>query len=731
MKRLPLFLAMLGVFAIALLASLSMAPTEPHMQEDAVGHLLKAKDCLLGNGCYLRLGPFSGQSVVGVSHGAAFLHLLVLVLGLGGASAQWYVLAAITHGLAAMLLFLLVIRALRLAILPALAVTFLCHQGLMACVLPETISNPALLPLPAALLCAAAFCYVRSQQLRYLLVAALAVGIGVQLHLTFALHVPTLGLLVLLARPPQRLRHLALALGTVLVSIALISPAMLQDVQLSFDFLTSHRGRDHAIQGSVTAPLLLGAAGLLAAGLLYLQRHRTGEIDRFLLLLLAFVPTQVALLLLAPQGQAYYNAPFIAGSLLLCAALPLLALDVLAPAWWPALRQHGLTWKPLRIAHLLAWLLVLAFVVHSQTRFLWQRGDRPSSADSMATEHLPMRAAASLAQHFGAAQHWTIADFLRHLRGANGDVSELLGAIAYDLPGQRAEQTRAAAQQDLVAVRLGDRDVPAALPPGWTELSRTRQSRLLALTYPPWLDWDRYLVCRRQRGDAQPCQWQPADYQRHVVKIHPDDQTLWAAQRHFVLEAFNLEQGCALFGVRVPLRVPAHAASRTLLLPGLGFDSRTCNASIAAVTGVAHRGELPARSVELVPGAVEQVGEVLLVLDSCVPTQRVSPLYRPPALLELDAPSRELFGKAAGAKAAPMPLLQVRELDAFRGGSIVAAQHQPVGDAEREPTAPLWYAYSMAVGMSLALAAAVVSVALSLLRRSMAGVTTQGATGTD
>ncbi len=734
MRRAQILLAALGVFAVALVASMALAPTEPHMQDDAVSHLLRVKDCLLGNGCYLRLGPFSGQSVVGVSHGAAILHLLTLVWGLGGGAAQWYLLAAVTHALGAMLLFLLTMRWLRPGILPALAITLLCHQGSMAWVLPETISNPALLPLPSALLCAAAYGYLQSHKLRHLLAAALAVGLGIQLHLTFLFHVPTLLLLVLLARPPRRLRHLALALGTILASIALVSPAMLQDVQPSLAFLTSGGGRDHLLQGRLGPPLLLATAGLLAAGLLLLQRRRTGQVDRFfLLLLLGFVPIQVVLLALAPPGQAYYNAPFIGGSLLLCAALPLLALDHFAPVGWRALRQNGLPWKPLRLAHLLAWLLLLVLVLQGQVRALRQRGEHGSASDSLAAEHLPMRAAAGLAQHFGAAQHWTVADFLRHLRGASGDVGELLGAIAYYLPGQRAVPTRTAAQQDIVPVRVAARDVPQTLPPGWLELNRTAQSSVLTLAYAPWLDWDHYLVCRRQRAEAHPCQWRQADYQRRVVKIHPDDQTLWAAQRQFTLEVFTAEQGCALFGVRVPLRVPANAAPRTLLLPGLGFDSRTCTAEIAAVAGVAHRGGLPARSVELLPGAVEQVGEVLLVLDSCVPTQRISPLYRPPALIELDAPSRDLFAKAAGTKAAAMPVLPERELQAFAGGTVVAMQRQPVGDAEREPTAPLWYALALAVGMVLALGTAAGCVACTLAGTgagTRAGARTRAGTGT-
>ena len=238
-----------GVTAVAL-AWLNHIHPEFLLTDDGVRDQLLARDCVELGHCYLIGAP---TSVPGVSQGAVWVQLLTAVRLCGGDEATARIVVLALMALSVGTLFLTVWRWLRPSIAFPAAGLFLA--ALSWDPYPSQLINPSASAFPDALTAAGLLCFGLSQLSRYLVLAAFALGLAINVHVGAVSLAPSLLAVVALwsSRPA---RELLLAFGVLFATYFLTSRTALL---ANLDGLASH-GRLLPALGGVFATLLLSLA---------------------------------------------------------------------------------------------------------------------------------------------------------------------------------------------------------------------------------------------------------------------------------------------------------------------------------------------------------------------------------------------------------------------------------------------------------------------------------------
>jgi hypothetical protein len=242
----------LGI-AVAVIAFLFLDHLNPPyaVTDDGVRDQLLARDCTDLGRCQL-IGP--ATSLEGFQQGAVWLDLLIAVRLLGGDAETQRVVVIALLALGVATLFVVVWRWLHPSLaLPAavLLVGVLCFD-----VSTNLLVNSSAAPFPDILVAAGLLCHALSGRLRFLLVAAFALGLAVNVHAGSLILAAPLAAIAVLGGV-RRWRALLAAAGVALATCYFTSSAALRD---NVAGLVEH--------GRLLPVLALGLAVLAAAALL-------------------------------------------------------------------------------------------------------------------------------------------------------------------------------------------------------------------------------------------------------------------------------------------------------------------------------------------------------------------------------------------------------------------------------------------------------------------------------
>ncbi len=217
------------------------------MTDDGVRDQLLARDCVELGHCYLIGAP---ASVPGVSQGAVWVQLLTAVRLGGGNEATARIVVLALMALSVGTLFLIVWRWLRPSIAFPAAGLFLA--ALSWDPYPSQLINPSASAFPDVLTAAGLLCFGLSGLPRYLVLAAFALGLAINVHVGSVSLAPALLAVVLLwsSRPA---RDLLLAFGVLFATYLFTSRTALL---ANLDGLASS-GRLLSAVGGAFATLLL------------------------------------------------------------------------------------------------------------------------------------------------------------------------------------------------------------------------------------------------------------------------------------------------------------------------------------------------------------------------------------------------------------------------------------------------------------------------------------------
>ncbi|MBM4386451.1 MAG: hypothetical protein FJ088_01855 [Deltaproteobacteria bacterium] len=684
------------VFISAFAGDYFWIPKSPLLNHDTLSHFLQVQDCLSDDSCYLRLGPFKGESRIGVSHGAIILHFFVTVFWLGGGFEQIFLLSGIAYALAITLVFLLGKKIYGL--LAGFTGALICYSYWNPANNPlMTLCNISVLFLPSALFLSASICYIFTKKMRYLLAASFAAGIGIQLHLAHAVHVAGLIFLIAVSPGGSRFGRAFFSFGAVVFLIQIFSPAMLIGTDFNLDFLASQKITDGSIDiGRFIFVLLSG----IAVSILFIKKKRLKENRNtsILFLLLCYLPFELLRIWLAPETKHY--------SWGLAPGISLLVISALISLWdlLPK-RQFGI---------LTVISLVFASIIWI---FLYEPNDDKSDIgkSSEGNELLyptffNFTDARNLKEYLLEQEKWTVPEVFRHLRSGSEYGNFLIGLVYYsnklDMFEPRVSDGRK--DVDLAILKLKTSDMPVNLPSGWKLLNQNEQESLLLYQYHPYLDWNDFRICSTSEGGESPCSWEPVEY-KPFINIDDRQKNLRAAYRYFYLKAFlrKVTNSPSLW-IKIPIMMPAGASPRVIALPTYVLN-KECTGAVVAVSGVKYLEKLPSSSVTVVSSDKASTGEITFYWDlSRRECPMTSPMYILPPVVEIDRESFNLYTKGDRTVKARPYVLSSNALNQITGSNLSEPDNTFFfPKTPKEPLCPLWYVITISFFLFLGLAASI------------------------
>lgn len=548
---------MLGIVVVlAAFVSLSRFNAAISINDDGVRDQLLARDCADLGRCHLT-GP--GTSVAGFQQGAAWLDVLVAIRVLGGDIATDLRVVLTLLALSAGTVFVVVWRWIRPSM--AFPAAFYMLNGLTIDQSPALLTNPCASAFADVLVAAGILCYGLSGRRRFLMLAAVALGVAVNLHVASVTLVPALVAVPgLVQRRPWR-DLVAATILTLLVCLATSPVALAANV-------AELMNRDALMPGLVAALLLVAVTTVLGPRF----RRSSWDVRAWALGFMLVAPFACGWLWLVRHEHhdfnPYYLHPIVGP------AATLYAAALCTPFELAARRIRPLRWAPTAVAVALLSTYVTGPVLGSP-RF-WSVED----AQTIVTQ----------AESHGYA----FEDLVFHLQAAH--CFELLSGMAMGAapPATFAPGRHGRRQLRVTRVR-DDHAVPGA-PAVVVPLSDGAAAVLRDID--SWMDTDGLIPCRvPTNGRPEAC----ADTTtRHVEQMTPE---------RFLLSLYSDTGMHGLDVARpyvarytIPL-VPVAGETRELrLVPSDSLhDSTTaeCGWRITRVEGVDVDGSLPARQVRL------------------------------------------------------------------------------------------------------------------------------------
>ncbi len=665
-------------------------PRERPLQIDAVNEELQVEDCIEYGHCLLRLGP----TMVGISHGAAHLHLIAVLKTLGFDTDDGVRFTLLMAALALGVLYLAARR--HVGPLAALFSLALALGPLRMSGDSSTLWSPAWLPLPASLFTAAALLYLEYPRKRLLIFASLMLGIGLQFHIAFGVLVATLAAMIVLTPRVPRRTHTLLAFGVLLGSVLLSSPVILIE-KASFSAETVRAQIDSVNEQAVFLLNLLAVGAALRCWPAFL-RGKWEPAERATLLLAATVLPVAAIPLLTSGSNLRYFAACIPGIAILSGLL----LEAMV---------RGAAKRNRVAAIALAGVLAGVFLLSHP--FGPKFGVEKSNPAAFVTTD-----AVHVARYVREELGWGRAEVLRGLRGGTGYVNLALRVMGHLLDHRGLG---AVEPGELAVFRTIGARAPADLPSGWRVLKQRDDGALLVHHYQPTLDWNGFQTCLFTETDSD-CRWTTSDFVMATTFTDARAE-MRLAYSIYQIPGFTGQQNVRTLLLRLPLRLEAGAA-RVLVVPPAEVDGR-CPGAIVGTSGFGNALTTPATVARFSAGDSGAFGHIYLAWDMSFPSgctlqHNSGP---PPPVLEFDEAGFALFERLVGSYEAPRVFTQEIERAIQSGESPQEVLRLTAGHGG-SPDLFVPLAYSLAVGV-LILALMLGGIAVCVLaahRRSSGSV---------
>lgn len=559
--------------------------------DDGVRDQLLARDCIDLGRCHL-MGP--ATSVAGFQQGAVWLDLVIAVRMLGGdvAMQRTVVIALLAVGVAT--LFVVVWRWLRPSL--ALPAAVLLLGALSFDVSTNLLVNSSAAPFPDVLCAAGLLCFALSGRLRFLVAAAFALGLAINVHIASLIVVASLVALAALASP-HPWRALVTSASVLLATYYFTSSAALRANIMGL-----------AAHGRFLPVLALGLVVTVVC--VRLGRHfrrLPWESRAWLAGLILILPYALATVWLVFAQRHHFGVVYFHAVLTPAAAFG--AALICVPFEFMARRFGALRWIPTAAS-----LGALAFAAtHLDLDVLLDRVQMSAWSLSDAT------AVSEVAVRHG----WSYEDLILHLQGTW--CRDLLIGMSVVAPAPESDGGRDSRQLQVVKMRRdallpGEREGAIVLGPNTVAVAREIES---------WLRPDRLRACRVRVGSALPAVC--ADATPRAKGISARERFLFVSRSY--PESHNLDVPPPYIATyEIPL-APIAGESRELSLSEPGLPD--CVWQFTRAEGVRVEGELPSRRVRL---RSDDGRAALLVIEKPFGTSACEPLdldrRYPPCLLE-------------------------------------------------------------------------------------------------
>lgn len=721
-------------FLILVHAAWDSIPDHLPIHVDTSRHLAAVTDCLSGKGCLLRLSPRGGASVIGITHGALFLHFLALVGWLGGGVGTCLRVAALCTVSSVVGIAWMAGRLWGNVAAAAVVVAGLLGMTSGRPVLEMGLLwNPAMSSLPAALFLAGAICFIRSGRRVYLAIASFALSMGLQVHLSFLMLAPGLGFLCLLSARGQRSHSILLAVGIVACGVQLASPAM---------FLESipHTARAaldlRAVGGDIPLPTaasigVTGGSLLLLAWAWRSRKTHSGGLRLFLTF--SYLPG-LCVLALVQSSSARYYLPLAPGLVFLAAELIHGSITRLLERSEEPVRRILVASGSIAKVALPGCFMLLAFDSMRTDRHPTQF--RPDSRDAFSFEQAEAAAA------FLSSEGWTYEEVFRHLRTAPNLERGLSGLAVYmPVPSQSDSPRGPRSKRPDLALAMGPSEGwPHPLPERWTPIATGGGNALALFTYEPWLQWDRFSRCRSPVAVDSDCDpILTIDYRNVAGPLGPE-----FLSSRFPVGMKGLMGTCdpreAPLRIRVPLELRSDGVGRVLYIPRIEGLECDCVGQIERMEGITVPENLPSASATLHALESPRTGTVTIAWVPGALSCFSNSSTVPPSVLELRPEERDYLrrisegenrSQTAGHTLAPT----VQDAEISRPGRTSAggmvenlSMRSDVGDPFAEPLAPRSYVLTVMLLLCVVTAAGILHCVFSMARGSGPGPQGSGLT---
>jgi hypothetical protein len=467
----------LGAIAVALVAFawLDHVNPPPFMNDDGIRDQLLVRDCIELGRCHL-IG--ASASLRGFSHGAVWIELLTAVRLLGGDIASQRTVVPALLALTVGTLFVVVWRWLRPSLALPAAVLLLAAMGVD--VTPSMLIAPSAAAVPDSIVALALLCYGLSRQRRFLLVAAFALGVAINVHVgSLILVAPLLGIAVL--GRPRAWREVLMSVGVLTATSVLTSSAAL-------------RANAIAVAGpGRLLPAVSGGLVVLLASAAFGARFRRWSWDARAAAvgLVLVVPFALASLWLVRWHGHHFSLIYLHP--VLAPAAVLLAALLAAPFEIAGRRRAPWRWIP-SAASAAAVALVALGVWHPPGVATAASLASASEATSWSLPH-----AASIADQ-ATRRGWSFEDLVFHIQG--NACRELLAGMAMTAPPPRAAPIARARQLQVVKAAHG---APPAVGEPHDVVELGPSSVAIVREIASWLRPDRLRVCLAPAGAPARC----------------------------------------------------------------------------------------------------------------------------------------------------------------------------------------------------------------------------------
>lgn len=628
-KRTNLGIGCVGIFCFSFFIFLRHIPKNPEIHSDTIRHLFLVRDCINGYGCHLRASPDTG-SILGISHGAVFLHFLTMVHYLGGGIRECYIIIAFCTALAVTLLFYLgsKVYGTRTAFPAILLLTY--YISFRAGAL-NVLWEPSLLFLPAVLFVFSSLCYVHTKKLTYFMISALALSVGIQIHLSFLMHFSGFLYLIYLTSKEKRFDTALLGIACVAFLMVIASTSMFQNINMP-TIISDSSSRISIF--SILMALITGCILLPPMYLSYRSLKYTDHVSIFLLMdcyfwwfMLSFskdivnryfFPLMPAIVLLISRGLYV----FLSGDLF---------------------RQHSvsvrLSGNIKRFSGVFIGFVLLFFVLDMYRKIPLYNAERNKKST-----FFTMNDAYEMSKYLNTTWKCDYGKVFRHLRGGS-EYWELLNGIGYYYPvsfTHNGMRNSNACNEDFAVFKSDATGRVKRFPENWVALKNARKGIVLLYRYKPYLQWDAFDACVSGGALESSCAWKRVSYSF----VSSNNPKLLASRWPFgITELASSFKDSFILYIKVPVYVPAGGPPRIIFVPAYRDDADTCGGTIEEVTGLSYAGKLPLRMIRINEESTSQSGIITFSWmfgrgSSC---SAFAYHWMPPAVLELTPEQMDFY----------------------------------------------------------------------------------------
>jgi hypothetical protein len=549
----PLAAIAVGLAAFAWLGQLN---STVFLTEDSIRDQLLARDCTDLGQCHL-IG--AGTSLPGFQQGAVWLELLTATRLLGGDTTSEKTVVLALLGLSAATLFLVVWRWVRAPLALPATVFFIGALSLDA--YPSQLINPSASAFPDVLAAAGLLCYALGGQRRFLIMAAFALGVGINVHVGSLSLAPALVSIGVLARP-QPWSGLLAAIAVLLATCFITSRAALLGNLIG---LASHGRLVPALAGGVVVVVLSAWLGPRFRRLS--PASRAGAVGCILVLPFSLASLWLVFWQKHSFGVTYLH-PILGPTAVLAGAIVSLPFEI-AARWVGAVR-----WIPTT-----ATLIGIAFMAFHRepTQAL------PAQVSSYWTLAETRAIATELTK-----RGWSYEDAVFRLQGRA--CRDLLVGLSVEAPPPIPGSSHSSRQLQVVKATGADVTTVAGSH-AIVDLARSRVAVVREIE--SWLRPEKLVACRAPLGSGQPPVCSDA-IPKDLDALSPE-RFLFATRTFPGIHGLDLPPPY-IATYEIPL-VPGAGESRELALTDQA--SADCGWRITRAEGVQVDGQLPARQVRL------------------------------------------------------------------------------------------------------------------------------------